>query len=90
MCGKTLSDDEKKFRAFLRKGVCKPRLARWFQDAGLTDLEKDLLTRALIKGQSREAIARETYSSVATICTKSSIAIRKLMDYFNFVESNPA
>ena len=84
MTGRRFTLEEKKFRALLRSGICKPRLARWFQDAGLTDVEKDILFRAYLRGSSREAIARETYSHVSTICSKATKAINKLYDYFRF------
>lgn len=84
MSGRKFSKEEKKFRALLRDGICKPRLARWFVEAGLTSIEQDILYRAYLKGQSREAIARETYHHESTICTRATKAINKLYDYFKY------
>lgn len=84
MSGRKFSEREKKFRARLRDGVCKARLARWFVDAGLSDAEKDMLYRAFQKGQSREQIASDVYICKATVSRKITSGINKLMDYFEF------
>lgn len=84
MTGKKFTEERKQFRALLRNGICKPRLMRWFTDAGLTEAEKDILLRQYLKGQSREEIARDTYHHISTICIKANKAINKLFDYFQF------
>jgi DNA-directed RNA polymerase specialized sigma subunit len=84
MTGRKFTEREKQFRAKLRDGVCKARLARWFVDAGLSDSEKDVLYRAFLKGQSREQIASDVYTCKATVSRKITAGINKLMDYFEF------
>lgn len=91
MTGRKFTDKEKKFRARLRSGVCKARLARWFVGAGLNDSEKDVLYRVFLQGQSREQIAMDTYACKTTVSRKVSQGIAKLMDYFEYsnVEDSP-
>lgn len=86
MAGRKFSEQEKKFRAMLRNGICQARLARWFVDAGLNEAEKDVLYRVFIKGQSREAIAMDIYSSKSTVSRKVTQGINKLMDYFEYAK----
>lgn len=69
----------------LRDKTCKPRLKRWFLEAGLTDIQEDIMTRLFIKGQLRGKIARELYRSEATISRFTTSACVKLYDYLNLI-----
>ena len=69
----------------LRDKTCKPRLKRWFVEAGLTDLQDDIMTRIFIKGQLRGMIAQDLYRSEATISRFTTQACVKLYDYLNLI-----
>lgn len=88
MSGRKFSQSEKDFRAMLRNGVCKDRLVRWFVDAGLNEMEQDVMYRTFLKKQTQEAIAMDTYTCRATISRILTRAINKLMDYFEYSGKN--
>ena len=90
MTGRKFSEKEKKFRAMLREGICKARLARWFTDAGLSESEKDVMFRVFLKQQTREQIAMDMFACKGTISRKVTSGINKLMDYFDYANILPA